>query len=359
MAITKVTNRVLDVNSVSTAQLSAGAVTTKLGSEIGAFGFRNKVINGDMRIDQRNSGEAVNSVNDTRRYPVDRMAVDVVGTGNITCQQVTDAPVGFQYSSRLTLTTPNTNPLNLDRMYILHVIEGSNIANVGFNRAWCKSQVLTFWVKSSIPGKYTVTFFYGLNNERRHILPYSINTSNTWEFKTLVLPPDISSGINPNITNGVGLIATWSLGGASTWRTGTSPNVWYTEPLAPSGPWMLSDAVQWLSSSAGATWQIAGVQLEEGSVATPFEQRPIGTELALCQRYYWRPNPTGGAGVSTASQANIVNFFITYPTTMRVTPQVIDANDPPRFTPLASYLNVSCQPVNGYNCSWTALNAEL
>jgi hypothetical protein len=216
------------------------------------------------------------------------MAVDVVGTGNITCQQVTDAPTGFQYSSRLTLTTPNTNPQNDDRMYFMHVIEGSNIANVGFNRAWCKFQVLTFWVKASIPGKYSVTFFYGPNDGRRYIIPYTINTANTWEFKTLILPPDTSSGADPNITNGVGLIITWAFGGSSFYRTGTTPNTWYTATgtFPYNGPWMLSDAVPWNTASAGATWQIAGIQLEEGPYATPFEQRPIGLELALCQRYY-------------------------------------------------------------------------
>jgi len=355
MSLTKVTNRVLADNSVGTAQLAAGAVATKLGSEVGPFAFRNKIINGDMRIDQRNAGASILPTSNGA-FAVDRWIYYANVFPTLSLQRVLDGPPGFQYSYRATVNTQRTPSVG-NIFCFGQNIEGYNVANLNWGTANAKTITVSFWVKTSVTGTYSLFIVNGdpapaVSNV--YVTTFNVTAANVWQYVTFTIPGPVTG--NWNKIDSRGLFVGIALGGGSQAIT-SNLNVW--QATTTDNNFMSSTSVQFVNSSVNSTFQITGMQLEEGSYATPFEQRPIGTELALCQRYYWRPNPTGGAGVSTASQANIVNFMITYPTTMRATPQVIDANDPPRFTPYASFLLVSCQPVNGYNISWTALNAEL
>jgi hypothetical protein len=334
MATTKVTNRVLEVDSVGTAQLSAGAVQQSFGNTSGAFSFRNKIINGNFDIWQR--GTSLTS-GTGGRYLADRWSNVSNGTTYTVSQQ--------SFTPGQT-SVPN-EPIYFHRVVVTSVAGSSNECRTtalleDVRTLAGKVCTLSFWAKadSNKPIAIEIVQNFGTGGSPsslvRAIVAQKVNLTASWQKITITANiPSINGKVLGSDNNHHLAILFYYDAGSD-----------------------LNSQTNSLGQQSG-TFDLAQVQLEEGSVATPFEQRPIGTELALCQRYYWRPNPTGGAGVSTASQANIVNFFITYPTTMRATPQVIDANDPPRFTPLASYLNVSCQPVNGYNCSWTALNAEL
>ena len=232
--------------------------------------FRNRIINGDMRIDQRNAGAAVTT---SGTFPVDRFA-DQITYGSLSLQQSSTAPAGFKTSVAVTVTTGGSI-ISSDRNALSQWIEGYNIADLGFGSATASSITLSFWVRSSLTG----TFSGCVSNnviDRSYVFTYSINLANTWEYKTITISGDTTGTWNN--TNGQGLRVAFDLG------TGTTRQ-------STAGSWQSGDyraatgAVQ-LSNTTGATFYITGVQLEVGTKATPFEVRSYGHELALCQRYY-------------------------------------------------------------------------
>jgi hypothetical protein len=244
------------------------------------FGFKNRIINGAMMIDQRNAGNllagAVGNI-----YGVDRFNTGVFGsgTGRINVQRSTNAPTGFTNSLINTVGTADAAPSTNYGYCVQHKIEGYNVSDLGFGAAGASPVTVTFWVKSSIAGSYVFT----LQNEatdQAYSVSYSINASNVWEQKTITFVGS-TTGTWPR-DNTSGMVLNWGLGGGSV-RV-ASLNSWY----APAGGWTptaMSGGVNWIGTS-GATFQITGVQLEKGPTATSFDYRPYGFELSLCQRYY-------------------------------------------------------------------------
>jgi hypothetical protein len=242
------------------------------------FGFKNRIINGGMVIDQRNAGAAIASPSDN--YLVDRFYSRQVGGGVASAQQSSTAPTGFSKSLLMTVTTADASVTGSERYYVRQYIEGFNFADFGYGAAGAASTTVSFWVRSSVTGSYG---FSALNESTNRIYAsfYTISAANTWEYKTIVIPGD-TTGTWTGATNGTGIMLTWSLGMGSTNTTATL-NAWSAtaSAIAPDG------LTQWISTN-GATFYITGVQLEKGSTATSFDYRPYGAELALCQRYYWR-----------------------------------------------------------------------
>ena len=238
-----------------------------------ALAFRNKIINGAMTIDQRNNGAAV-TVNDTGIYTLDRWAGVDLTDGVLSFQQITDAPVGFTNSLKVTVTTADTN-LGINQWAaVRQQIEGFNVADLGFGTANAKTITASFWVKSSLTGTFGGSFQNGAQ-DRGYPFSYTILSANTWEYKTVTIDGDTTGTWLTN--NGVGLRIHFSLGSNSA-NAGTA-GAWANGAL-----YTVTGATSVVGTN-GATFYITGVQLEAGSVATPFENRPIGTELALCQRY--------------------------------------------------------------------------
>lgn len=301
------------------------ANTSLLGSYGGIDGsalmFRNRIINGDMRIDQRNAGAAV-TVNTALNvvFSSDRwQARGKASAGVFTLQQSSVAPPGFSNSIVATVTTAAT-PTGSDVYFIQQRIEGFNIADLAQGSATASSFTLSFWVRSSVTGTHGGSV--GNNVDRSLPFSFTINAANTWEYKTITISgcPDGTW----NTTNGVGLIVHFSMG---TTLKGTA-NAWGNYNYAPTG------SVDLISTN-GATLYITGVQLEAGAVATPFERRPYGTELALCQRYYEKSYnidvAAGTAGANGVFQATLMgldgtNSFavqILYKVTKRAIPTTI------------------------------------
>jgi hypothetical protein len=236
-------------------------------------GRRNLFINGDMRIDQRNGG-ASQAVTTSDSYCLDRFVIrGATGTGHA-LQQVSDAPSGFNYSAKFTVGTGGS-PASTDRNYFRQIIEGYNFAHSAFGTSDAKTTTLSFWVKSSLTGTFSGAYA-NLNGTRAYPFTYTISSVNTWEYKTVTIAGDTSG--TWDTTNGLGNHVYWDLG-TGTNRQGTASAWAAADYRAASG------CTQVVATS-GATIQFTGVQLELGKVATPFEHRSYGEELALCKRYY-------------------------------------------------------------------------
>jgi hypothetical protein len=296
-------------NEVAVA--AGGSVAAAFNSN-GVF-FRNRIINGDMRIDQRNAGASVTFDNNV--FPVDRFRGLTNLSSKATAQQSSVVPTGFVNSVLVTSSSAYSLAAG-DYFGIGQRIEGTNISDLGWGTASARAVTLSFWVRSSLTG----TFGGALGNSngtRSYPFTYSISVADTWEYKTITVPGDTSG--TWLTTNGSGIQLVIGLGTGTT-LSGTA-GAW-----AGANYFSATGAVSVISTN-GATFYITGVQLETGSVATPFERRPYGTELALCQRYYYRMKATGvnaffGTGlVDTTTNAL---FITTFPVSMRTVPSALD-----------------------------------
>ena len=239
-------------------------------------GLKNRIINGAMVIDQRNAGAQITPANND--YAVDRWQASVSQTGKMTTQQVsTVAPVGFSHSIKVTSTSAYS-VLSGDYFMFNYKIEGFDTADLHFGSANAQTFTVSFWVYSSLTG----TFGGCINNNagtRFYPFSYAISSANTWEYKTVTVAAD-TSGTWIGATNGIGLYLRLTLGAGSS--VSQTAGVWTgSTGLSVTGATSLV-------GTSGATWYVTGVQLEKGSTATSFDYRPYGTELALCQRYYYR-----------------------------------------------------------------------
>jgi len=237
---------------------------------------RNRIINGDMRIDQRNAGASV-TVNDAAKfYPVDRFfGLGQSADGVFTLQQSSTAPAGFTKSIIATVTTADASVGATQQYYISQRLEGFNTADFAWGTASAVAVTLSFWTRSSLTG----TFGGALQNDaqdRSYPFTYTISAADTWEQKTINIAA-ITTGTWETTTNS-GIRLYFDIGMGSTY-------------LGTAGAWASADyrgatGQTNIIATSGATFYITGVQLEVGSVATPFEHRMYGQELALCQRYY-------------------------------------------------------------------------
>lgn len=271
--------------------------------------FRNRIINGDMRIDQRNAGAAVTVNADAAFFASDRFQAAGQGTDGVyTIQQSTVAPAGFVNSIVATVTTADASIGSTQQYNIQQHIEGLNCSDLGWGTANAQTVTLSFWVRSSVTG----TFSGALRNSaanRSYPFTYTINAANTWEKETITIAGDTSG--TWLTTNGIGVNVIWTLG-AGTGRLGTA-NSWQGANYQG-----VTGQTQ-LISTVGATFYLTGVQLEVGTAATAFEYRPFGTELALCQRYTWVTNSDSiSTGIGNGGTNPWCNIVIPIP--MRATP---------------------------------------
>jgi hypothetical protein len=298
----------------STSALTTGSALTFDGTNLATtgsfnstntFGFKNRIINGAMVIDQRNAGAAVTVNAASDFYACDRFsAIGQSADGVFTIQQSTTAPTGFKNSILATVTTADSS-IGATQFYIpvRQKIEGFNVADLGWGTASAATVTLSFWVRCSVTG----TFGGAITNNtqtRSYPFTYTISAANTFEQKTITIAGDTTGTWVTNNGNGIDII--WSIGMGSTY-------------LGTAGAWagtsyFSATGATNLISTNGATFYITGVQLEKGSTATSFDFRSYGTELALCQRYY--------QGYSAGFVIDTASAFQTFPlpVTMRATP---------------------------------------
>lgn len=235
--------------------------------------FKNRIINGDMRIDQRNAGASV-TLTASNVYNLDRWYARAATGSGTTAIQSTTVPSNYKNSLLITVGT-GASPGATDNNYIAQRIEGLNMADFGWGTATASTITLSFWVRCSLTG----TFGGAIQNSdltRSYPFTYTISSANTWEQKSVTVAGDTSG--TWLTTSGIGMTVAFDLGTGATYQ-GTAGAWASADYRAASG------AVKTIATS-GATFYITGVQLEAGTTATPFEQRLYGTELQLCQRYY-------------------------------------------------------------------------
>jgi len=280
--------------------------------------LKNRIINGDMRIDQRNAGAAVTINNAADIYTLDRFsAIGQTTDGVYTVQRSTVAPTGFVNSLLVTVTTADAS-IGSGQFYdFSQFIEGLNVADLGWGTANAQTVTLSFWVRSSVTG----TFGGAIRNSsfnRSYPFSYVISAANTWEYKTITISGDTSG--TWLTTNGIGLGVTWSLGEGSS-RLGTAGS-WSGSNFAGA------TGQTNLISTLNATLYLTGVQLEVGTSATPFERRLYNQELANCYRYCWNLSAVGGNdnysrfGVGGAENTTSTEITIPFPVTMRANPSL-------------------------------------
>jgi hypothetical protein len=266
-------NTITDASGGSTASING---LTPQASNMQPF---NRIINGDMRIDQRNAGAAVTYSSGTPAYLLDRWyGQGVTSAGVFTLQQSTDVPAGFNNSLKATVTTAST-PSGTQVYRLIQRIEGFNTADLNLGTANAKTLTMSFWVKSSVTGTFGGSFWGG-SATAWFPFSYTINSANTWEYKTVSIGAASSTPATAfNTTTGIGLQLTFNLGAAS--ATLTTPSSWIygaTEYYGPTGQTNLIE-------TNGATFYITGVQLEAGSSGSSFAHENYGDTLQKCQRY--------------------------------------------------------------------------
>jgi len=289
---------------ISGSAISSGTVAEAYGgtgTSTGYYGFKNRIINGAMVIDQRNAGASGN----TSVYTVDRWQYIASQAAKGTWQQNAGSvtpPDGFKNYLGLTSSSAYS-VLSSDYFTFRQSIEGFNAADLGFGTANASSITFSFWVRSSLTGTFGVCFENGLGgaSARTFGATYTISTANTWEKKTITIAGDTSGTWASG--NTTGLIVDFGLGVGSTY-TLPSNNTW-----TGSATYLGATGATSVVGTNGATFYITGVQLEKGSTATSFDYRPYGTEFQLCQRYFEKSYLDGTAvGTFSASDTNSVRF---------------------------------------------------
>jgi hypothetical protein len=290
--------------------------TAQYGSSSVGLGFKNRIINGAMVIDQRNAGASATTFN---TYSLDRWYINNnSGATRFSWQQNAGSvtpPAGF--TNYLGITSSGAYSVTATNVIaIAHRIEGFNVADLNWGSANAKTVTLSFWVRSSLTGTFGGALLNSAQN-RSYPFSYTINSANTWEYETITIAGDTSGTWLTN--NGIGLDIYWSLGTGSTY-SGTA------------GSWSGSQLFSTTGATSvvgtnGATFYITGVQLEVGSTATSFDTRSYGTELALAQRYYYRQVSdtsfgTFGAAYNSATTGG--QAFINFPVVMRSSPTALE-----------------------------------
>ena len=282
-----------------------------------AQGDKNLIINGNMAVSQRGTSHSYAHDGTRNAYNLDRFKLQMRNTSDefdATVAQVSDSPDGFSNSLKMTTGTPEST-VGADEYYIIEQrIEAQNLQHLAYGTSSAKATTLSFYVKSSVTGTFGCSF-YQPDSVRIINKTYTIDSANTWERKIITVVGDTSGVIDNN--NEAGLFIYWILGSGSDYDGGSTATTWtdyITTNLVDSSS---SDDIV---TTAGATWQVTGIQLEVGDVATPFEHESFAATLRKCHRYYIQGTNIGSfypVGLGTASSGTSFRGMIPTSVEMR------------------------------------------
>ena len=281
--------------------------------------FRNIIINGDMAVAQR--GTSTSSVSSGSTYVVDRTFVYVTNGGTWTMSQDTAVPSGsgFAKSIKLDCTTADASLGAADYIAMQQRIEGQNLQYIKKGTSSAESLTLSFWVYATKTGT-NICELYDADNTRQISKSYTVNTTNTWEKKTITFAGDTSGTLDND--NATSMTLLFWLGAGSNFTSGTLNTSWGSATNANRAVGQVNHA-----DSTSNNFYITGIQLEAGSVATDFEVVPYDVNLQRCYRYYYLHASGSGPSISQASAYNTNDAFgiVFYKTSMRTTPTLSTA----------------------------------
>jgi len=294
---------------------SDGNVTFTNTAVMSSSFLRNRIINGNMLIDQRNAGASVSA---SGQYTLDRWVVPTTLSSKFTVQQNAASvtpPTGF--ATYLGATSSSAYAvLTGDIFAISQYIEAINFYDLAWGTASAATVTVSFYVRSSLTGTFGGAIQNSAQN-RSYPFSYTISVANTWEQKSITIAGD-TSGTWLGATNGVGARLHFSVGSGATY-SGTA-GAWSGSQL-----YSVTGATSVVGTS-GATFYVTGVQLEVGTVATPFERQLYNAQLAQCQRYYWKITPGNNVRFSLGfvTSTTTLSAFIQYPVEMRAAPSALE-----------------------------------
>lgn len=289
-----------------------------------SFGSRNRIINGDFKIDQRNGGANVSLSTTGGVYYIDRWVWN--NTTNVQSKGYTGfnqgailSPTGFfSYLGWTTTAVPATLTTG-DYLFLSQKIEGYNVRDLGWGQSWARPAVLSFYTRSSNAGVYSGFLRNNPSFDASLAFTYNIPTANTWTYVSIPITAPTSGTWGGGTGCGIELgFAVWN---GSTYAPATS-NTWTVGNYTGANSRALSGNVL---TAVGSTMQWTGVQFEPGTIATPYEFRHITHETALCQRYYYNTNTNNGGSsrewvwITYASNGD-TRGRVNHPVQMRVAP---------------------------------------
>ena len=311
---------VTGITDLTVADGGTGASTVAAAqTNLQVFNFKNRIINGDMRIDQRNAGASVATSSGTFLYSLDRWQAIYAQTSKYTIQQNAGSvtpPVGFTNYLGVTSTSAYTVGSS-DYFSVRQIVEGLNIGDLSWGTANAKTVTLSFQVYSSLTGTFGGCLTNGAEN-RSYPFSYTVSSANTWTSVSVTIAGDTSG--TWLTTNGQGIQIRFGLGAGSTF-------------LGTAGAWAAGNYIQPTGTvsvvgTSGATFYITGVQLEVGSSATGFEYNDYGRQLIQCQRYFEKSYDistalatatTSGQTISSGTVGGLSTSYIEGSTVFKVT----------------------------------------
>ena len=304
------------------SELKVDKVSPRTGTyvSLNTVGSKNIIINGDMSIAQRSTSTA--SITGNGYHTIDRMFLGLTGAGTWTQSQDTTVPTGqgFAKSLKMDCTTANGSLSAGDNCILQQRIEGQNLQYLKKGTASAESLTVSFWVYATKTGT-NICELYDTDNTRQISQAYTISSSNTWEKKTLTFAGDTTGAFNND--NGGSLTLLFWLAAGSNFTSGTLNTSWNSVTAANRAVGQVNHA-----DSTSNNFYITGIQMEAGTTASDFEFLPYDMNLARCQRYYYKIQPTTNRAfaVGLCYTTNILSMPIDFPTTMRTAPTALEQN---------------------------------
>jgi hypothetical protein len=337
---TQADNKFLTQNSASAEYLSQDSASAEYLTQTSAnetylekvnsqASFRNLIINGAMQVAQRGTSVTGNTAGGYLTADRWELGLSSLGTWTQSVDALSGADIpsgtGFRKAYTLLCTTADAAPAAADLMFLVQRIEGQNLQAIRKGTASAQQLTLSFWVRSNVTGTYSVRL--GDNDNSRNVAAlYSVSSSGTWEKKTIVFPAD-TTGVLDNDNNNSLFVQFW-LAAGSDYKSGTTPTTW---KAAATGDIAAGHTAN-LAAATNNYWQVTGVQLEVGAVATPFEFKPFDQDLRECQRYYMRWNATvvtGSVvpGTGAAIGTSTCDFNISMPVPLRANATALETSN--------------------------------
>ena len=296
---------------------TSGAGVLSFGTVSSAGAFKNIVINGDMQIAQRSTSVA--SITGGGYYTLDRWRFGIGSLGTFTMSQSTDVPSGYGFASSLKLdcTTADATPSAGDIMRLSQFFEGQNLQYLKKGTGSAVSLTASFWVKSTKTGTFIVEL-YDVDNTRTISKSYTVNTTNTWEYKTITFEGDTTGAFGND--NASSLEINFFLGAGTTYTSGTLATTWGAEVSANRAVGQVN-----IADSTSNDWLITGVQLEAGTTDTDFEFLPIDVSLDRCFRYFYKwvsTDPFNNICMGRVTAVLTARGMYNYPKIMRSSPSL-------------------------------------